>query len=30
MNEMRTRLTWLFNNKYAQLGLVVGLLFGAS
>ena len=30
MNEMRERLTWLFNNKYAQISLVVGLLFGAS
>ncbi len=30
MNEMRERLTWLFNNKYAQGCLVVGLLFGAS
>ena len=30
MNAMRERLTWLFNNKYAQAGLVAGLLFGAS
>ena len=30
MNAMRERLTWLFTNKYAQAGLVAGLLFGAS
>ena len=30
MNEVRARLTKLVSNKYAQIFLVVGLLFGAS
>ena len=30
MNEMRERLTKLVNNQYAQIGLLVGLLFGSS
>ena len=30
MNEIRERLTKLINNKYAQICLVVGLLFGSS
>ena len=30
MNEMRERLTKLVNNQYAQVGLLVGLLFGSS